>query len=343
MLIKTDSNGDIVWHKFFDEFAQFTHLDVNEDGIIVGGFTWHPENGAGTNLALLMTDHEGNELWRYQYGNDALDQRVNPVQFMDDSRILSIGGVHALEFGWIDFMIRVQVLDYSVTNPPYVVDSYDIFPAEDTFGPFSLIDVSDGGLLMSGVGRDENAVEDPTQHGMVIKFDNEGDSLWGRYYNHTADGFSNWLNDAVELPDGGFALTGTSENGFGLYQIWLLRLDSLGCLEPGCHLITDLEEQYTDLMGSLSIFPNPLQIGKALNISFQPKVEGDMHYQDESTVLRMYDMTGRVLHEEVLPPTGSSDGFIHRMDIPQLASGQYILQWMGTEGQWYDGQGVVME
>lgn len=131
--------------------------------------------------------------------------------------------------------------------------------------------------------------------------------------------------------------------GFGLYQIWLLRLDSLGCLEPGCHLITDLEEQYTDLMGSLSIFPNPLQIGKALNISFQPKVEGDMPYQDESTVLRMYNMTGRVLHEEVLPPTGSSDGFIHRMDIPQLASGQYILQWMGTEGQWYDGQGVVME
>ena len=39
---------------------------------------------------------------------------------------------------------------------------------------------------------------------------------------------------------------------------WVVKVDSMGCLEPGCHLITGLTSQVTNLRGALRVWPNPV-------------------------------------------------------------------------------------
>jgi hypothetical protein len=147
----------------------------------------------------------------------------------------------------------------------------------------------------------------------------------------------------VELPDHGFAIAGRDERDTGLTQIWVMRVDSMGCLEPGCHLVSGLQEQIIGLDGSMTVFPNPVSSGQALSLQFKPQGAATMPYHNEASRLLLFDLQGRLVHEEKITPTGNNEGFILNLDLPRLATGVYTLHWISEKGVWYDGEKLMVE
>jgi hypothetical protein len=78
----------------------------------------------------------------------------------------------------------------------------------------------------------------------------------------------------------------------------------MGCLEPGCHLITGMETQVTNLGGALRVWPNPVARGTPVQVELQlPEgfvVQGQLR-------LTVTDAAGRVVQEQVPIAAGHSE------------------------------------
>jgi hypothetical protein len=343
LLIRTDNEGNMLWHQRFPQVGEFNNIIVLEnDDVILGGYTWNSSNGVGTNQLILKADSQGNEQWRYDFGGDYHDGPGPPIILLPGNRILSIGNVTFIESTWYSSHFQVEIIedlgaDYLIESS-YIIDPYPLF-----FLALSVVHSSDGGSVVVGRGPFPYGDSPAYGYGLIMKLDQNGDSLWARYYSHGSDGSYHWYNSIVELPDHGFALAGLDEKASGLTQIWVMRVDSMGCLEPGCHLISGLKEQVIGLDGSMKVFPNPVASGQALSLQFKPQGTATMPYNREATRILLYDLQGRLLHEEKIAPKGSNAGFILNLSLPSLATGTYSLHWISEKGVWYDGEQVMVK
>jgi hypothetical protein len=347
LLIRTDLQGNMLWHRKFPQVGEFNNIIVLEDDqVILGGYTWNSSNGAGINVLILKADAQGNEIWRYDYGGDVHDDRRCPIALLPSGEILSFGNVRDQQSSWYNQYFLIQVIEDLGSEGYQVLSSYTSDPYPNNIDVmFQAISTSEGGVV--GIGCiPETSGEHPAYcYGFIWKLNQNGDSLWSRTYTYGNDEDWNyhWLNSIVELPDHGFALAGRDEKDSGLTQIWVMRLDSMGCLEPGCHLISGLQEQVIGLDGSITVFANPLPSGQALQLRFQAKGTTTMPYNTEPTRLLLYDLQGRLVYEKRIAPTGSNEGFLLSLNLPALARGTYTLHWISEQGAWYDGEKVVVE
>lgn len=347
LLIRTDLQGHMLWHRRFPEVGEFNNIIVLEDDqVILGGYTWNASNGAGINVLILRADAEGNELWRYDFGGDVHDDSRSPITLLPSGEILSFGNVRDQESSWYNQYFLIQVIDDLGSEGYQVLSSYTSDPYPSFFDVmFQAISTDDGGVIGIGCIPETDGDYPAYCYGFIWKLDENGDSLWSRSYafGNEPEGGYHWFNSIVELPDHGFAIAGRDERDSGLTQIWVMRVDSMGCLEPGCHLISGLQEQLIGLDGSMSLFPNPVTSGQPLSLAFKPQGTATMPYKNGASRLLLFDLQGRLVHEEKLAPTGSNEGFILNLDLPALARGSYTLHWISENGVWYDGEQVVVD
>ena len=80
------------------------------------------------------------------------------------------------------------------------------------------IPLSDGGFMAGGVGKE---FETSSYSIPIIRLNANGDILWSKGYGY--DEFTEYAFDAIELPDGGFAIA--ARKGA---DAWILRTDSQG-------------------------------------------------------------------------------------------------------------------
>lgn len=122
-----------------------------------------------------------------------------------------------------------------------------------------------------------------------------GDSLWRREYAH----FGNLSNLYPEIPwdieptsDGGMVLTGETWNQdtvppYSNLNMWLLKLDSLGCLVPGCQFV-GIETIAYGLDNALKAWPNPSTGQFTLDLD----LPADLHLEGNLR-LQVFDALGR--------------------------------------------------
>ena len=130
---------------------------------------------------------------------------------------------------------------------------------------YQLRELPDGSLVAAGecVGW-LPTLESDEHSGWFVKVSATGDSVWARLYARAigADD-DNVINDFELLPDGGIIGCGTSTDNSVNYekqQAWLIRLDSMGCLIPGCDTLTPTGLNPILIEGAhtgIAIFPNP--------------------------------------------------------------------------------------
>lgn len=91
--------------------------------------------------------------------------------------------------------------------------------------------------------------------GWLLRTDEKGDSLWSM--NYTLDSFDgHYLSGIAQTSDGGFIMSGENYDwDIRKQSIWVVKVDSLGCLVSGCNPIGIKE------VGSspkhLIVYPNP--------------------------------------------------------------------------------------
>jgi hypothetical protein len=206
---------------------------------------------------------------------------------------------------------------------------------------FSAKEVIAGADLIS---TGQSYVGAPTR-GFLLRTTNQGDSLWMRYYEYS-DSIVNRgqgvLRDVLPTADGGFIAVGSAgglsndPNDPPAYSqdMWVIKTDSLGCLVPGCDLITGLNSQVTNLREALTLWPNPTAgpVEVKIELPGTGPPEGPLR-------LVVTSLDGRLVQERNLPAERHQQV---RLDLGQEAAGLYSVHLV-EGGRWLAGVKVVVE
>ncbi|MEZ4886637.1 MAG: T9SS type A sorting domain-containing protein [Chitinophagales bacterium] len=128
-----------------------------------------------------------------------------------------------------------------------------------------------------------------------------GDILWTQYYGGNLSHFT-LLNDVLELPDGGLAITGTIVH-HNSEDIYLVRTDTNGLLTS----INPLQ----NLQFNFNILTNPNQGVFQLSIA---------ENTTEELTLTIFDTTGKTFSKQTIHPLSKN------LDLSHLPKGIYFLQ-----------------
>ncbi len=276
---------------------------------------------------LICSDTLGNELWR----------RIGPTYSIyyqliatSDSSIIAMGaqgdGVAPGKAVVVKYTSG-GVMEW--TQEPYTT-SYDDWSCYLHAG----FENPDGSLIVAGWARDTIH----GQAGMLFLLDSEGNTIWQRFYAHypsNSFGDDQIFYDVKRTSDGGLVLTGETNGGdFPYAQLWLLKLDSAGCLVPGCGSVG--VEEYTDLFnGKLVITPNPANERTQVTLTLP---EGFA----TTGPLRLFllDGQGRLVLQQ--PAQENLNVITGALALSGLASGTYYIH-LADSKRWLAGGKLVVE
>jgi hypothetical protein len=248
-----DSQFNLVSHKIygnqFDEIPGDLILD-GDGGFIIGANrdnTNFVDNNFWSYTYLIKTDSLGNIKWEYlSPPNYIQDIARGLVKSTDGGLVVATCrgfehpiNIEAGQLRWEsayffkldenqELVWELEVFD-SITASPgnsldrlIPVDSGMAYVAAGDFIFTKSLDPPDGG-----------------RYGWIMKISDEGELLWIRKYNIAESvGHSHRIYDLKQTSDGGFIIagqaTGAAPPGEPPSQAWLLKLDSFGCLIPGC-------------------------------------------------------------------------------------------------------------
>jgi hypothetical protein len=202
-LIKTDSNGDMLWDRTIGGTnASVGHSvqQTSDGGYIISGTMEF--NGLGFDIFLIKTDNNGNELWNRTFKPLAglNDLAVGPVRQTNDGGYIITSTMDSRDSG--KYVIRLIKTD---SNGNMLWDK--------TFGntgdcgwPMSIQQTSDGGyMIISSM--------DPYGSGKrdiwLFKTDSIGDMLWDKTFGGSEDDTG---ASVQQTSDGGYILAGTTSS-----------------------------------------------------------------------------------------------------------------------------------
>lgn len=196
--------------------------------------------------------------------------------------------------------------EYQRALDPNFLDHRELYPC------------ANGDILICGrygVRAEELVIN---RSGIITRINADGDVLWQKQYTHqdplTGEHRESTLMDILEDQQGNIVATGFVRNvydGVRTSDTWILKVDADGCLgDTGdCGvLVTDVAE-LPELSSTMSIYPNPLQIGSSLTIANLPEGEH---------VVNIYGITG----QQIASTTVSSKSNTMEIDV---SSGLYIV------------------
>jgi hypothetical protein len=170
---------------------------------------------------------------------------------------------------------------------------------------------------------------------MLHKCDLAGELMWRRGYQ-TNSQIDHYFYDVKRTLDGGYIMAGTAFDSLLVSQdAWLVKVDSFGCLVPGCQVFDGLGEQFTDLADVLSVYPNPVAAGMTLQVD----ITLPMGFSTSGQLsLGLVSSEGRLVRELVVPNNAT------RAELPTngLAPGLYFAH-LRDGARWLCGGKVVVE
>lgn len=156
-------------------------------------------------------------------------------------------------------------------------------------------ELMDGSVIVYGSKLNEGYSE----HAFIRKIDASGNTIWEREYYTEQDLYPNYIWDISETPEGDLICVGTAfaeplmETGFLSQNFWLLRLDSLGCIEAGCDTIGNENPSHIVNFPAISIYPNPLINEGAIQINLDLVDINNVTYFE----IELRDIAGHILEE----------------------------------------------
>jgi hypothetical protein len=289
-LIKTDSLGDTLWTKTYeDTFVVAGGHSVKqtfEGGYIIAGFARY--FGLWNDVYLIKTDSLGETLWTraYDYNNNTEDIGISVQQTSDGGFIiagLTSNTPHELKD---IFMIKTDSLGDTLWTKTYGNNDEDWVNSVDQ--------TTDGGYIIAGnigyYSPDSGSV-------YLMKLDAFGDSLWSRTYGGANRDYG---KSVQQTSDGGFIVAGgTNSFGVGDYDVYLIKTDENGMV-VGVEEEPDFGELRIAEFRLLQNQPNPFQHTTTIRyfIPFSNPESNIPHASPSGghhVSLNIYDITGRLV------------------------------------------------
>jgi hypothetical protein len=336
---KTDSLGNLIFRKEYTTDPAKNHFaysltETYDGGYLIFGFISYEGpylGGFGTenklDMVLLKTDAQGNQQWVKVYPPWEWKQILFyglDLQPLPDGDFLMAGlKAYALyEPG------NTYVGNYffaRLNESGEFVDSVTLDKSYYYFKINRLKPTSDGSFWAIGAERDTFT---EGQTGLIMKITPGLEVLWKREYRVSPP--ESMLHEiffeGVEMPDKGFVLCGrafgpledsTNQNG------WVIRVDSFGCLEPGCQLNSAIEDPPTPEQDiGITLSPNPTSGQATLALTHEDAV---------LLGVRVLDVQGRVVSDmQFLRSAGWREWMVELGGEPV---GLYVV-WVRTSEGW---------
>jgi hypothetical protein len=321
-LLKTDTNGALIWRKYYGyggNSNRCENLLVTPDGgFLMGGTTSYVYQSNSFEPMVVKVDSMGNQLWMKTYGGPFNDGYARLALAKDGNYVIGTtyqvspysAGVNRINFIKVDTSGAV-LWNKQFCNPRLLTRLNNIKVLHD------------GSFIAVGDSHDADSVL--TDHlGWIMKISEHGDSLWYREYsNYHSAYYWHELYDVAQTSDGGFIACGTINDNLNnlFYDMWVLKLDSNGCLNPGC---TQSINEYGIRNQGIEIYPNPFFESFTLQMP-EKIVEAEVY---------VFDMLGK----QVMKTSINS----HRSSIPAsgLEKGIYLIRVVTRDGEVFIGKGV---
>jgi pimeloyl-ACP methyl ester carboxylesterase/dipeptidyl aminopeptidase/acylaminoacyl peptidase len=200
-LVKIDGEGNEIWSQTYGGRGMDNSGMVRQtaDGgyILVGDRADEVPSGGlyQSNLILIKTDAEGNEIWSRTYGNKILYLGFGVAQTPDGGYVL---------IGWEAKTIPDRDVIAIKTDENGEVEwsrTWDLDPG-DRDGGFDMILTAEGHVVIAGIA----SMDDGPRRAILIKVDLAGNEVWVKEYDAGGEGSEFW--DIMEDTDGGYVMAG---------------------------------------------------------------------------------------------------------------------------------------
>jgi hypothetical protein len=316
----------VLWTKYFnEEYAYSVPAEIlasPDSNLYVSSNVYVKDNFRYFNQ-LLKLDTSGNVIWEFFNTEEVQHGAVSPwFTTLSDSNIVvsyrvdrftndtfRTKGLHFIPYRliWLDSNGDLIKKKYYVSNrlKRFFITNVEA-GREDYF-------------FVMGQWDDGEALETKN---LLIKLNNQGDSLWHRTYYHpdySLDSVSLHIVDIHEFQDGRIAVLSMITTPYDYDKIWLYMVDSNGnCLTDNCICEGEVVgvNSYEVSYERLKVYPNP--------------TSGMLKWDDRIQLkqLTVFDLLGRkVLH--------SDDEWLNSIRVDHLSSGKYILLGVDREGRHY--------
>jgi hypothetical protein len=287
------------WASTYTLFNKAANLNAAQQ-TIDGGFilTGNIDVGGSYDLWLLKLDPSGIIVWQKTYGGDLDDygfaiEQTNDEGFIVSGQTLSFGA--GSNDAWIVKFDKNGNIEWQKSLGQNQTD-YAI----------SVKQTSDG-FIVAGATYPSSV---PPRDFWVIKFDPSGNVVWQKSYGGTGDESATSVN---VTSDGGFIVFGyTDFFGAGLYDLWVLKLDSTGTIQWQKTYGTSIDEY--PARGAQETTDGGFVIAGTTSDRANPNPNGDV------VVLKL-DSTGQIQWQKSYG-TNAADG---ANSIEQTADGGYIV------------------
>lgn len=327
-ITRLDSAGTILWERVYPQAQYILNArELPDGGFVLGGY----RNGQQDRAVVIRIDSIGNIQWVRYHGLYAGTGAHRPL--IDEQGNILVPGNWKSDPSPLTYDTWACLFRYAPNGA--------LLPRRDYFFHRStntahLLTKENGHYWM--VGATWQTGLDPDYATLVWELDVNLDSLWmRRYWYYGSDDAESFAYSVRSTSDGGLVMCGVTRQGIDeplpyKQDNWLIKLDSYGCLVPGCQNV-GIEEVALGLSEYLRISPNPVAAGQPLRITFEPPSGFISNGPLRVVVL---DATGRRVHED-----GMSGTTLNLLNL-QPSTGLYYLHL--TDGaRWLAGGKVVVE
>jgi hypothetical protein len=214
-LIKTDADGNEQWSKTFGGSSFDTGSSVQQTkdgGFIIAGIS-HSFSGSYSEVYLIKTDADGNELWsETYYSGSAGDCEGNSVQQTIEGGYIIVGTRGG---GFEVYLIKTDADGNELWSKTFNGIRY-------ARGK-SVQQTVDGGYIIAGRTSPSYADEEDVY---LIKTDADGNEVWSKTFGGAGRDFG---SSVQQTKDGGFIIGGSTQSfGAGESDVYLIKTDANG-------------------------------------------------------------------------------------------------------------------
>jgi hypothetical protein len=328
LVIRTDSMGEELWRKTYGSPVLRERVlgiaPTNDGGFLLAGYSRVPSSNNGQGL-IIKIDHSGNQQWLKTYGLNAYWESFHRISLLQDGNFIIVGQLNnntsnpqfGKQWHWI---VKIAPNGHILWQRIY---------GESRVGTWlwDFVELPDGNVVAAGATKN---IPTNSQAGFIMKITADGDSLWAHTYDRHP-GYIDLFYSINTTLDGGFVLTGFARRPDGSSQdAWILKVDSLGCSEPGCIEITSTEEpEGPPEEESFRLWPNPAS--DFFWVEWPRPLPAGRHF------IIVFDSAGRQILRRELPAGDSA----LELEVGGLAPGVYWCSLV-VEGRPYRARPLLI-
>ena len=265
------------------------------------------------NIFVIKIDSLGNQKWKKTFGNAIGNNTFPRIRSLKNGDFLLTTGLKTSANG-----LNKAYISRLSSAGVKLWDRY--YPGEEWHSWFGFsTELPDKNLVNAGgLMEFDSSSSNYWVLGSLTKTDSEGNLIWQRKY-YTQLELDNYFFGMIPTSDVGFLMYGFAYRDSNYRQdAWVVKVDSLGCLEPGCAGSVAAPEPGAVI--GLKVYPNPAT--NWLTVESEEEI---------LLGLRLSDMNGRVLEDVQFfrqYPVRE-----YRLSLAALSPGVYMLS-VRTEKGW---------